>query len=202
MEIKKIDSIIKQSILKTSIYTHSKASENTLKNIENPNVLHIATHGFFIKDKDLLQSKNLSSARSQKLVSNPLLRSGLLLASAQNSLKNGGDGILTAYEAQTLRLDSTDLVILSACETGLGDIKNGEGVYGLNRAFQSAGAKSVIMSLWTVSDEATQEFMCLFYTYWIREKMPVREAFRTAQRKLRENYPQPYYWAAFIINEQ
>ena len=146
--------------------------------------------------------RSFAGIEVSKFLENPLLRSGLLFAGVKNSFQPnfivGEDGILTAYEAMSLNLDQTDLVVMSACETGLGVISNGEGVYGLQRAFQVAGAKSVLMSLWKVSDEATQELMITFYKNWL-EGNSIRKAFNSAQLSLISKYPNPYYWGAFVL---
>ena len=162
-----------------------EANESDIKNDSNPYVLHIATHGFF------LRQDNIDGINS-------MIRSGLILAGVNNKNLMTDDGILTAYEATNLVLDSTYLVVLSACETGLGEVRNGEGVYGLQRGFLVAGARFVLMSLWKVDDFATRTLMEEFYTRWL-EGMEIHEALKTAQQKLRKDYPHPYYWGAFIL---
>ena len=141
------------------------------------------------------------------LAPNPMLLSGLALTGVSSYFKNPEqyteeieDGLLTAYEATTLNLDSTELVVLSACVSGRGKVSQGEGVYGLQRGFQVAGAKSILMSLWNVEDEATQELMTLFYKNWLTKKQSKREAFRQAQLDLKAKYPnEPFKWGAFVM---
>jgi CHAT domain-containing protein len=135
--------------------------------------------------------------------SNPLYRSGLLLAGA-NCTWNGieavlgtEDGILTAAEVSLLDLSETELVVLSACETGLGEIKGNEGVYGFQRAFKMAGVDYLILSLWQVPDKETQEFMIMFYKYLTKAKS-VDEAFTKTVKKMQKIYP-PFCWAAFVL---
>ena len=177
------------------LYVEDQAREDIIKELKSPRVLHIATHGYF--SKEVLQNS----------MHNDFLNSGLMLAGASNTLyyrrnqmsfSPEEDGILTAYEAMNLNLDQTELVVLSACETGLGTVKNGEGVYGLQRAFKVAGAQSIVQSLWRVDDRTTQKLLYYFYEGWMKHH-DKQKAFKDAQLKLREEYLYPYYWAAFVM---
>ncbi len=180
-----------------------QATKAALKNVNAPAILHIATHGFFLRDAgDSSATSEVGSTRGINTlakIENPLLRSGLALAGA--NLDRGGvdNGILTALEAANLNLWGTKLVTLSACDTGIGEVKNGEGVYGLRRAFFLAGTESLVMSLWPVSDYVTRELMTQYYT-GLKKGLGRGEALRQAQlatlkRKGREH---PFYWASFI----
>ena len=167
-----------------------------------PTVLHIATHGFFVDEQSKSGTFNLGT-NTEYASQNPLLRSGIILSGASNFIQHNyklddENGILTAYEAANLNLENTELAVLSACETGKGEVQNGEGVYGLQRAFQTAGAQAIIMSLWKVDDTATQELMSAFYQSWMQGKTKA-EAFRKAQLDLKSKYPHPYYWGAFVM---
>ncbi len=208
-EVNLISAMMRENKWVTKVNLGTESNEKAVKQVNNPKVLHIATHGFF--DKDIEQSK-VKGVKTETITRNKLLRSGLMLAGASVSLynrknavfqpdkieKTTEDGILTAYEAMNLNLDSTDLVILSACETGLGDVENGEGVYGLQRAFIIAGAESIILSLWKVDDATTQKLMTLFYNEWLKSGNK-RQAFRSAQSMVRQQFPDPYYWGAFVM---
>jgi CHAT domain-containing protein len=186
-EIHSIDDLIQRKAGKSIILEGESANEQQLKAARIPDILHIATHGFFIS--------------STNQMSNPLLQSGLVLAGVSNKGvedQTGQDGILTALEISALDLTGTKLVVLSACETGLGEIKNGDGVYGLQRAFRLAEAKYVILSLWKVDDTATMKLMELFYSR-LMDTNDVVLSFNTAQKELRKLYPEPYYWGAFRL---
>lgn len=176
-EAKYINDILATSGWSSTKYMFADATEEVVKNVSNNSIIHIATHGFFFDNQE-----------------NPLLNSGLYLSKSAD----GQDGILTAYEAMNLNLEGTQLVVLSACETGLGEVKNGEGVYGLQRSFLVAGTENLVFSLVKIKDQATREFMGLFYCELIID-YDVKRAFFAARRLFRQNYPEPYDWGAFVL---
>lgn len=188
----------------SSLYTEAKATETALKEMNAPRILHIATHGFFLENTGELSSETDSAKRGSNEpaeIENPLLRSGLAFAGA-NLREAGGktdDGILTALEASGLNLWGTKLVVLSACDTGIGDVKNGEGVYGLRRAFMLAGTESLVMSLWSVSDYSTRELMTGYYKN-LKNGDGRAAALRKVKLKMmkKSGREHPFYWAAFI----
>jgi CHAT domain-containing protein len=189
------------------VFTGRQATKNALQQMVVPKILHIATHGFFLEAPDAgskpaagaLALQGTRGIRAGMKVENPLLRSGLALAGANLKKSGGDDGILTALEASSLNLWGTKLVTLSACDTGVGEVKNGEGVYGLRRAFFLAGAESLVMSLWPVSDYVTRELMTEYYA-GLKKGLGRGEALRQAQLAMlkRKSRQHPFYWASFI----
>jgi len=189
------------------VLTGPRATKIALQRLIAPRILHIATHGFFLQNPDAETTlhASVSGASDDKRVhavariENPLLRSGLALSGA--NLKHGGNegGILTALEASNLNLWGTKLVTLSACETAVGEVKDGEGVYGLRRSFFLAGTETLVMSLWSVSDRFTQEMMTAYYT-GLKRGLGRGEALRQAELAMlkRNDRQHPYYWASFI----
>ena len=202
VEVENIGKILKAGGYQTTPYLQKAATEAVIKAMKGPAIVHIATHGYF--QADIEQSS--VGVHQENAKNNPLLRSGLLLAGASPTIKgevmpnleSNDNGVLTAYEAMNLSLDGTDLIILSACETGLGDVRAGEGVYGLQRAFLVAGAKAMVMSLWKVDDAATQALMTNFYTNLAKGGSKAK-AFKQAQLQLMTKYKEPYYWGAFVM---
>ncbi len=197
------------------IDTGYQATEEVFRSIgqggPSPRILHIATHGFFYPDPVASRKAGFGlggETQVFKTSDDPMVRSGLLLAGADGpwttgtSPENREDGILTAYEIKQMNLSNTELVVLSACQTGLGDIAGNEGVYGLQRAFKIAGAKYLVMSLWKVNDDATREMMADFYKQWLENGLEIPAAFRKAQQTMRAKYPtQPFLWAGFVLVE-
>jgi CHAT domain-containing protein/lipopolysaccharide biosynthesis regulator YciM len=197
--------------IKSTIYSKGQAEEQQLRLIKQPPwIVHIATHGFFLKPEDSMIRRLLSLQRGVRNRlpppgDNPLLRAGLAFAGINanapflGDIDTNNDGILTALEALKLNLSGTELVVLSACETGVGEIHAGEGVYGLRRAFQEAGVSSVLNSLWPVSDEGTRLLMVGFYNEMLAGKT-VRQALKASQLSmLKTEWDHPYYWAAFVV---
>jgi tetratricopeptide (TPR) repeat protein/CHAT domain-containing protein len=194
-----------------TVLTQTNATENALKQVDSPRILHIATHGFFLANvarPTLEEGRGLGIFATDSplpqapavTVENPLLRSGLALAGFNGRASGEEDGVLTALEASQLNLFGTQLVVLSACETGLGDIANGDGVYGLRRAFAIAGAETQLMSLWQVDDFGTQSLMVRYYEK-LTAGMGRSEALREVQLEMinsQGRYAHPFYWAAFI----
>jgi CHAT domain-containing protein len=213
-------------LLNVQPWTREKVLESKLKSRRSPKILHIATHGFFLanqernpnedKDNALIRTikedhgsistdtLNIFSRLSGQSLEDPMLRSGLALAGANTWIQNkplreeAEDGILTAVDVSAMDLTNTELVVLSACETGLGEQLRGEGVFGLRRSFVLAGAKTLIMSLWKVRDKETKELMVDFYKRLLIPAKPRADALREAQLEMKRIYPNPYFWGAFI----
>ena len=212
------------------VLAEAQATEAALKQVSGPSVLHVATHGFFLPDqpqdtaaveRGLGLTADGPPAAGMRREENPLLRSGLALAGANKGQSGAGeDGVLTALEVAGLDLWGTKLVVLSACETGIGEVKNGDGVYGLRRALVLAGSESQVMSLWQVSDEATRDLMISYYKR-LQAGEERTEALRAVQLEMlrggrqvhtgqerglsqelggrpKQSREHPFFWASFI----
>lgn len=183
------------------LLTGETATVTSLRELRAPELLHLATHGYFLEDGKLVAAadrRGISNGSGEAL-DNPLVRSGLAFAGANNRTSDTDDGLLTAMEASGLNLWGTKLVVLSACDTGLGEIRNGEGVYGLRRSFVLAGAESLVMSLWPVSDQVTRELMTGYYRN-LKKGLGRGEALRQVRLEMikKPTRKHPYYWASFI----
>lgn len=207
VEVSTLATLLQQKGWSTQTYTRDVALKGVVEQKANARLIHIATHGFFLPDPQT----EVHGRDAIPLDEDPMLRSGLYFAGADrgvtgSALPKGIDnGVLTALEAGNLSLANTELVVLSACNTGQGDVKNGEGVFGLRRALQEAGAQSILMSLWSVPDKETLDLMREFYTRWLSgtEK---HEALKQAQLVVREEVKRahdgkdiPFYWGAFVL---
>lgn len=211
-EADEIGALLRHAGFKTDVQKGFFASEERIKKIgmdsPSPRIVHLATHGFAYPGPPKDAHRRFDNTQPvYKLQNDPMLRAGLLLAGANFYWKNKRplmgheDGVLVAYEVSDLNLNNTELVVLSACETGLGDVVGSEGTYGLQRAFRIAGAKFLIVSLWQVPDEQTRELMELFYQNWLEKGESLRDAFTHAQQTMQKNYPNPYWWAGFVLVE-
>ena len=209
VEVRAAAQILQQNGFKAVLKKGVTATEASLKTLGadtlSPRILHIATHGYFFSDPVLPDAADTNTFNRSE---HPMIRSGLILAGGNHAWKTGRslhegqeDGILTSYEISQLNLSNTELVVLSACETGLGEIQSREGVYGLQRAFKLAGTRHLIMSLWQVRDLQTQLFMKTFYQQWLERKKTINEAFYSAQAELRQKYGNAFLWAGFVLME-
>ena len=211
---------ISTSLAGSKVLRREQATESAVKGVHGPRVLHIATHGFFLgadasRGETLERGLMLEGAGPSPasdptatdapaiptFVADPLLRSGLLFAGVKRPPAAGNDGILTASEASGLDLWGTQLVVLSACETGVGEARDGEGVYGLRRAFAMAGAQTQVLSLWKVDDNATRDLMVAYYRALERGRGRA-DAMRDAQLGMlkRSAVAHPYFWASFVVS--
>ncbi|MDO8365949.1 MAG: CHAT domain-containing protein, partial [Saprospiraceae bacterium] len=214
IEVREIGQILRKAGLQSKSDTGFYATEESFRQLgvgsPSPRIIHLATHGYFFPDPGKKEQRAGGDFRQEpvfKISEQPMIRSGLILAGAKQAWLTGKhptgqeDGILTAYEISQMDISGTELVVLSACETGLGDIIGNEGVYGLQRAFKIAGAKYLIMSLWKVDDQSTREFMTSFYRHWLADKQDVPHAFRITQQEMRAKYSGAYDWAGFVLIE-
>ena len=207
-EAESVGEQLMQNNIPTTMLLGNEGTEETFKALsgKNNSILHIATHGFYFSEKELKQRQRrlLFLNEQTENLDNPLNYSGILLSGANYVLTGGKipndleDGILTANEIAQLDLSNTDMVVLSACQTGVGEIRD-DGVFGIQRGFKKAGVHSLLMSLWSVSDEATDMMMTLFYRNLIAGQTK-REAFQNAQKVVRSgDFGNPFYWASFIL---
>ncbi|QSJ20056.1 tetratricopeptide repeat protein [Nostoc sp. UHCC 0702] len=195
---------IKAVFPQTKIISEKLATETAIKQLPTPSILHLATHGFFLPDQEVKLQPNEFDLQQPKILNleNPLLRSGIALAgfnTRSKAVSSNDDGVLTALEMAGLNLRGTQLVVLSACETGLGDVKVGDGLYGLRRALVIAGSQSQLLSLWKVSDGGTKELMVKYYQK-LKAGKGRHEALREVQLEFLSNpkYQHPFYWASFV----
>lgn len=205
-EIRGIVKICSNAGVHTTVLSGEMATEEKFKELDgnSPAALHVATHGFYARQQEAEQEKVKGNEEDMPLA-NAMLGSSLLMAQRHSSKKESvlsheaDDGILTAYEIAQMDMSKTKFVVLSACNTALGELQGEEGVLGLQRALKMAGVRQMIIGLWKVPDKETAELMQAFYKTWLGGKEP-REALRTAQLQMKQKYP-PFYWAAFVIIE-
>jgi tetratricopeptide (TPR) repeat protein len=208
-EVSAIAGLMQNRGWKAGVFTGEMALKLTVVQASSPRVLHLATHGFFLPDQQIKTDRIDPGDREPAGMEDPMLRSGLYFAGAVQTLAGNpspsDNGVLTAMEAGDLNLTGTELVVLSACNTGQGVVQNGEGVFGLRRAFEEAGAHAVLMSLWSVPDRETQELMQGFYSKWL-SGTEMHEALKQSQLEMRDKVKHehdgrdlPYYWGAFVL---
>jgi CHAT domain-containing protein len=213
IEVKEINNTLKNKGWLTTISSGKNANEHLFKkelNLKSPGIIHISTHGFAFPEKVIKEEFELqmNETTTYRISEDPMVRCGLMLSGANitwngDSKKmietTGDDGILTAAEVANLDLSNTKLVVLSACETGLGKIESTEGTFGLKRGFKLAGVDQIIVSLWKVPDNESMELMTLFYSE-LAKSNNIDSSFSNAQKVMRNRYPfEPQKWAGFVL---
>ena len=208
-EVDQISRLLKEKNYQVTEYTGINGNEESFKSLSGKKVgiIHIATHGYFQSVEESKKTpfilQRMGDQQQEGATVDPMLRSGLIMTGGNKAWlckkipENIEDGVLMAKEISHVDLRGTDLVVLSACETGLGEVSS-EGVFGLQRSFKQAGVQSLVMSLWDVNDDATRFMMTEFYSNLLSGK-DKRAAFLEAKRKCKKEYKYPQYWAAFIM---
>ena len=206
-ESQNIFSLLTSNNISSTLLQEKEANEESFKSLSghSPQIIHLSTHGFFLDTTDKVKKNPfMNNIGSYSEKEDKLIRTGVLLAGAnnvwcgKNQVVGIEDGILTADEISRLDLSGTKLVVLSACETAKGQVDEIDGVLGLQRGLKKAGVGSILMSLWKVSDAVTSILMTQFYEN-IGKGQNSRESLKNAAQKVKEQYPDPYYWASFVM---
>ena len=205
LEVEQIKKLLKVRGVDVTTYSGPYATEGAFKQLDGTtaDVVHIASHGYYIPQTKRATIPYFSNSESTENIQDELFYSGLILSGGQRSWADStfkpdnNDGILTAYEISKLDLHNVNLVVLSACETGLGDDLF-DGIFGLQRAFKKAGVSSILMSLWQIDDKATSEYMSLFYEKLV-EGYSKHDAYISTVLTMKEKYPDANYWASFVL---
>lgn len=204
-EVRNVEASLQKNNIKVSTITGSNATEASFKALDGTtaNVIHIASHGFYVPEQRREAIPYFAKSDYTRSIKDELFYSGLVMSGGQSSWidstfkAEADDGILTSYEISKLDLHNVDLVVLSACETGLGD-NLFDGIFGLQRAFKKAGVTSILMSLWSINDRATSEYMDLFYNF-LTSGLSKQESYRRTVSEMRNRYQDANYWASFVL---
>ena len=203
LEVNRLGKLLSNNHVNTQQGSGFEPTEESFRSLSNasPAIMHLSTHGFFVAGNDVGKNKYLS--RFPMSMYSSMQRCGLVLADGNHTWDGAqdkpvdNDGIIAASEVALLDLSSTQLAVLSACQTAVGDYSQ-EGVYGMHRGFKQAGVKSILATMWNVNDQSTARFMELFYQRWL-SGMPMQQSFNEAVKDLRKEYPSPYFWAPFVL---
>lgn len=204
-EVNNLKTSLRNKNIRITTITGSNATESSFKKLDGTttNLIHIASHGFYIPIQRHKDIPYYSKSDYTHIIEDELFYSGLIMSGGQSAWKDStfvadkDDGILTSYEISKLDLHKVSLVVLSACETGLGDNLY-DGIFGLQRAFKKAGVESILMSLWNINDKATSEYMGFFYSF-LSSGLSKQESYRRTVVEMKKRYEDPYYWASFIM---